>query len=110
METEKILAMSDDELMRWTLSAHADSHVYKIGQTVLDMRVAVKMLEANREMVEQTKERLQANIRLDATTKELATETQHLVQATRRIAFATWGVVVITLITNAGLIYLAATH
>ena len=106
-DPRKILAMSDDELMLWTLSGDEDTYVHKIGATVLNMRVSTRMLEANREMVKETRQWLEANLRLDATTKELANQTRSLVVVTRGIVYATWGVVLITLLTQIALIYVA---
>lgn len=107
---KKILEMNDDELMEWTLTGDAGSYVHQIGETALNMRVATRMLEANREMVNQTKQWLEANIKLDATTKELANQTQSLVRTTRGIVYATWGVVLITFITQVALLYITITH
>src|ERR1700684_2724009 len=100
VDANKVLNMTDDELTRWTLSGDAGSDTHLIGQTLLNMRVANRTLEANREMVKQTHQWLEANLKLDATTKELAHHTRSLVRATRGIALATWGVVVITLLTQ----------
>lgn len=95
---EELLAMSDKELWEWTLSADVGSYVHEIGQIVMNMRVAERTLEANREMVKQTRLWLDANIRLDAST-------QSLVTATKGIVWATWAVVAITVITQGALIY-----
>ena len=105
---KEILAMSDEQLMEYTLSGEESSH--GLGQAALTMRVALRMLEANREMVEQTRQWLEANIRLDATTKELADRTQSLVRTTNGIVWATWGVVAITLVTQVALIYFTVVH
>jgi|HubBroStandDraft_5_1064220.scaffolds.fasta_scaffold167487_2 hypothetical protein len=96
---EEILNMSDGELWQWMLSADTGSYVHEVGKIVMNQRVAQKTLEANREMVKQTRLWLDANIQLDATTRALA-------RATSGIVAATWGVVVITLITQVALICL----
>lgn len=101
---KEILAMSDEQLMEWTLSGDVGSYVHELGQTAMNMRVAQRNLDANREMVAQTRQWLEANIRLDATTKELADKTQSLARATKGIAWATWGIVAITLVTQVALI------
>ncbi len=75
-----ILAKSDDELMVWALSGEADSYVHRLGETAMNMRSAIKMVEAS---------------------KELAAHT-------RILAISTWGIVVITLLTQLALIYFAA--
>jgi hypothetical protein len=105
---EEILAMSDEKLMEYTLSGEESSH--GLGQAAMNMRVALRMLEANREMVKQTSQWLEANIRLDATTKELADRTESLVRATKGVVWATCGVVAITVITQAALIYFTVVH
>jgi len=107
VDPNTILNMTDEELTRWTLSGEAGSDTHLLGQTVLNMRVATRTLEANREMVKQTRQWLETNLQLDATTKELANHTRSLVRATRGIVLATWGVVLITFFTQAALIYLA---
>ncbi|HKW89418.1 MAG TPA: hypothetical protein VJN21_11755 [Candidatus Acidoferrales bacterium] len=107
VDPNKILNMTDEDLIRWTLSGDAGSDTHLLGQTVLNMRVATRTLEANREMVKQTQQWLEANLQLDSTTKELADHTRSLVRATRGLVLATWGVVLITLFTQAALIYLA---
>jgi hypothetical protein len=82
----------------------------RIVLSLPSMRVAMKMLEANRDLRNATKKSLGANLQLDETTKELAVQTRSLIGATRGVARATWGVVLITLATQIALIYLAATH
>jgi hypothetical protein len=110
VDPKAIMAKSDEDLMYWALTGEGGSSDHLLGETALNMRVAVRMLEANRELTGATKKWLEANLQLDATTKELAVQTQSLVSATRGVVRATWGVVVITLATQIGLIYLAATH
>ncbi|MGH9747650.1 MAG: hypothetical protein ACRD59_16260 [Candidatus Acidiferrales bacterium] len=110
IDPNAIINMTDEELTRWTLSGDAGSDTHLLGQTVLNMRVATRTLEANRELVKHTQQWLEANLQLDATTKELANQTGSLVRTTRGIVFATWGVVLITLFTQATLIYLALRH
>lgn len=81
-DPKDILAMSDDELMLWTLSGMEGSYVHKIGETAMIMRNSIKTLKA---------------------TKQLVTHTKGL-------AVATWGIVVITFLTQVSLIYLTATR
>jgi len=77
-----ILEKSDYDLMYWTLSGADDSYVHKIGESALTMRTALKMLEANKKLVAHT----------------------------RGLAISTWGVVGITFLTQAALIYLTVTR
>jgi hypothetical protein len=103
VDAGKLLKMSDEELTRWTLSGEAGSEASLVGQAVLNMRVATRNLESSREMVNQTRQWVEANLELDTTTRSL-------VRATRGIALATWGVVLITLVTQIALLYLALIH
>jgi hypothetical protein len=103
VDAKQVLNMSDEDLVRFTLSGEAGSEANIFGQTVLNMRMAKGNLEASRELVKHTQRWVEANIQLDATT-------QSLVRATRRIVIATWGVVLITFVTQIVLIYLAANH
>jgi hypothetical protein len=102
----EIMALSDEQLMVYTLSGEDGSH--GLGLAAMNMRAATQMLQVNREMLDHARKWMEANLRLDNTTKELARQTQFLVRATRGIAWATWGVVVITFLTQIALIYLAA--
>ena len=79
---QEILAMPDNQLMAWTLSGEEDSYAHKIGETAINMRASLRMVEA---------------------TTRLSTYTQ-------RLALATWGIVLITLLTQISLIYLSATR
>lgn len=96
-DPKKILAMSDEELMFWTLAGEGGSSDHMLGETALNMRVAMKTLEANRELTK--------------VTQELTNQTKALVTATQAVVKATWGVVLITLLTQAAaLIYLVMAH
>jgi len=77
-DPEKILAKSDHELMVWVLSGQENSYVHRIGETAMSLRASLRMAEA---------------------TKELASYT-------KRISIATWGIVIITALTQAALIML----
>jgi hypothetical protein len=83
---KEINAMSEDELMDYTLSGESSS--LGLGQAALVMRAVSNTRKANAEIADVTKE---------------------LVQATRRLVRATWGVVIITLIMQAVLIYVTKT-
>jgi hypothetical protein len=39
-DPEKILAMSDHQLMVWTLSGQEESYVHRIGETAMAMRAS----------------------------------------------------------------------
>ncbi len=49
-DPRKLMTMSDDELMFYTLSGEQGSYVHEIGQTALNMRVSLRSLEVTREM------------------------------------------------------------
>ena len=76
---KEILEMSDYDLMSWTLSGQEDSYVHKIGETAMNMRSSLRVEQATRRLVDHTK----------------------------RLVLATWGVVLITLATQVALIYLS---
>ncbi len=90
---EKILAMSDAELEWWALSGDTGSYVHEIGQTAMSMRCSLRMAEASREMA--------------GANRDLVESTHNLVQQTRNLAKATWGIVLITIITQVALIVLS---
>lgn len=81
-DPKEILKMSDDDLMFWTLSGQGDSYVHKIGETAMNMCSSLRVEQA----------------------------TMGLVAHTKRLVFATWGVVLITLATQAALIYFSVTR
>ncbi len=83
---EEIIAMSDHQLMLWTLSGQEDSYVHRIGETAMAMRASARMAEATAGMAEAT--------------KGLATHT-------KRLVYATSGLVIITFFTQLALILLA---
>lgn len=109
VDPRAIMGKSDEELMFWVLSGEGGSSDHLLAESALKLRVAMKTLEASREMTNATKNWLEANLKLDETTRELASKTSSLVTATKGIVLATWGVVLITLVTQAALIYLTAT-
>ena len=107
-KAQEIMSLSDEQLMIYTLSGEDGSH--GLGLAAMNMRSATQMVQVNRQMLDDTKKWMEANLRLDETTGELALQTRSLVNATRGIAAATWGVVIITLLTQIALIYLTIRH
>ncbi len=95
----EILAMSDQELQLWALSGDVGSYVHELGQTAMNMRCSLRMVEATNQMVQTTNQLAQAS-------KGTTAPTGQLVQHTRNLALATWGIVVITLLTQIALIVL----
>jgi len=91
-DPQKLMTMPEDELIHYALSGQANSYAHIIGSTALQLRslrqqtaLMTSMLTANQALVEHT--------------KDLSTRTNRLV-------LATWGVVVITFITQVALIIL----
>ena len=73
---------SDDDLRRWTLSGEQGSYVHEIGQTEMNMRCALQiaqaskdMANANKELVEWTKGVVQSHDHLVSETRSLVVET-----------------------------------
>ena len=91
--------MSDEDLRRWGLSGVAGSSSQITAQAEMNMRSASKiatsaaeMATANRDLVEATK---------------LVIEAHHgIIQQTRNLVWATWGIAAITLFAQVGLIIL----
>src|SRR6266446_6573181 len=95
---DEIMAMSDDDLRRWTLSGPQNSYVHEIGSTEMNMRCAVRIANAAAEMAT-------ANRNLVETTRQVVEAHHRIIRETRNLVRATWGIVLITLITQAALIY-----
>jgi hypothetical protein len=85
IDPRQLLAMTDEQLQIWALSGEEGSYVHQIGETAMAMRCSLRMAEAS-----------------DRTTAI----TVGLVQQTRNLAFATSGIVLITLVTQVALIVL----
>jgi len=92
-DPRKLMTMSDDDLMFYTLSGEQGSYVHEIGQTAMNMRVSLRSLEVTREMA-------RAN-------ELLSNETSNLATYTRQLAVSTWAVAIITLITQVALVVMA---
>jgi hypothetical protein len=97
MEPEQIIRMSNDELRIWTLQGDANSNRMAWGQAEANMRCAflistasAEMAAANRDLVEATKKVVEAH--------------HGLIKQTKYLVYATWGLVVITLLSQLGLI------
>jgi hypothetical protein len=112
------MAKSDEELREWTLSGQDGSYVHQMGQTEMNMRYALRtaeasqqmtnanreMVEANKQMAEWTKMMMEANQELVKQTKMMVTANRELVNQPSKLVWSTWGVVAITLLTQAALI------
>jgi hypothetical protein len=88
-DPRKILAMTDRDLQLWALSGESNSYVLELGRTAMDMRCSLRMVEASNQMT---------------------AATESLAEKTERLASATWGIVIITLITQIALIALTVIH
>ena len=91
MNPSQIINKTDDELRVWTLSGDAGSNAHLLGAAEMNMRVSLRVAEAaaqmataNRDLVETTKQVLQAH--------------HEIRDKTRNLVFATWGLVVVTLL------------
>ncbi len=85
-----IMAMSDGDLMHWTLAGDVGSYAYGMGKVALEMRLANRQAEAALESAKAA--------------KVAADYTKELASFTRNLAVATWGIVAITLLTQVALI------
>jgi hypothetical protein len=93
----QIMGMSDDELRVWTLSGPENSYVHKIGQTEMNMRCALRMVNAASQMAEANRDLVEATRRV--------VEGHHgLIRQTRYLVKATWGIVIITLISQVAVV------
>ena len=92
-DPKKILAMSDDDLQFWALSGMEGSYVHEIGQTAMNMRCSVRMAEASGKMA--------------SANRDLVESTRNLAQQKRNLVKATWGIVLITVVTQVALIVLS---
>jgi hypothetical protein len=108
---EKIMVKSDDELRFWTLSGQPNSYVHQIGQTEMNMRCAMRIAKAAEEMatangnlVQATTDMARANRLLVEATNQVVQGHHGLIRETRNLVRATWGIVLITLITQIALI------
>jgi hypothetical protein len=98
-DPRRIMAKSDDDLQFWALSGDVGTYVHEIGQTAMNMRCSLRMAEASKEMVA-------ANRDLVDATRTMLVGNEGLVRQTKNLVRATWGVVVITLLTQLALICL----
>ncbi len=76
---DDFMKMTDEELVRFTLSGDVGTYAHRMGETAISLRNSLRNLQAARETAKYTK----------------------------NIALATWGVVMITLLTQSALILLA---
>ncbi|MGA2876097.1 MAG: hypothetical protein ABSE82_11240 [Nitrososphaerales archaeon] len=76
---DDLLTMSDERLIRWTLSGeHPEGYIAELGRLVFELRFTKRNLDA----------------------------TANMTLATRRMAIATWAIAAITLVTQIALIML----
>jgi hypothetical protein len=94
---DEIMKMADDDLRRWSLSGPENSYVHVIGSVEMNMRCALRIAHAAGEMAV-------ANRDLVETTKQVVEAHYRIIRETRNLVLATWGVVFITLVTQATLI------
>ena|ERR1035441_7502242 len=94
---EEIMAMSDDEVRRMALTGNENSRTFVFGVAEMKMRSTLRFAAA----VEAT---ATANQDLVTTTKQVVDAHHGLIRQTRYLVIATWGLVVITLLSQAGVI------
>ena len=97
MNPMDIIKMSDEELRFWALSGDAASYNHELGQTEMNMRCALRIAVSAAEMANANRELVEA-------TKQVVAGHHGLIQQTRYLVRATWGAVAITLISQAALI------
>jgi hypothetical protein len=100
-DPKELMAMSDEDLVFYTLSGDVDSYAHRIGETAVTLRASLRMLEASKEQAAASQDML-------ASTREALRANRDLVRYTRMLAVSSWAVVVITLLTQGALICMTA--
>jgi len=105
-DPKKLISMTDDALLEWTLSGEENSYPHRIGETVLNMRNSVRALEVAKKMEHAYSELSQQTQRLAETSAEALKHSKSLAAYTKHLAISTWAVALITLVTQVVLVFI----
>ena len=97
MDAEALMKMDDDSLRKQTLTGLAGRANFEAGVAEMNMRCASRVSKAADEMATAYRD-------LVNTTQQVLQAHHNIVSETRNLVRATWGIVVITVVTQAALI------
>jgi hypothetical protein len=99
-----IMSKSDDDLRFWTLAGSDGGYTHQMGQTEMNMRCAIRIAKAAADMASANRDLVDATRLLSDTTKQVVEGHHGLTRETKSLVRATWGIVLITLVTQVALI------